>query len=518
MHKKIKLALLISVLLAQPLFAKDVTLFYTNDLHAHVDPWINPVVDKARPVGGFATIAGVVNQAKQTEKNVYFFDAGDYFTGPYLSLLTKGEAIADIMNTMPYDAISVGNHEFDHGVPNMVAQLKKIKYPVLLGNVYYKKSGERVIDKPWTIVERDGLKIGVIGIHGKFAFYDTIAASMITDVEARDEIPEIKQAVAALKGKVDLTVLLIHEGVPGRQSSFGNKDVARLLQADIDTAKAVSGIDVLITGHAHAGTPEPIKVGNTLIVSTDAYATNLGKLVLDFNPETKKIDGYKGELITMFADSYKADAKVQQEINRWENKLKTITAQVVGHTPVTLTRAYGESSPLGNLIMDASMAQAPDAVAAFQNSGGIRADLEQGAITYGAVISTYPFNNDITTMDLTGSDVTSLMMHATNLTNGVLQVSKNVAVVYDSRKPLNQRIVSFTIDGKPIEPGKTYRIMTNSFCATGGDGYEAFLRGKNVKTMSGTTSAQALVDYLKRHDPVTPDNTKRVMDIANSVK
>lgn len=85
---------------------------------------------------GFATIAGIVNQAKQNDKNVFFFDAGDYFTGPYISTLTKGEAIIDIMNTMPFDAVSVGNHEFDHGVDNMVKQLSKANFPVLLGNVF----------------------------------------------------------------------------------------------------------------------------------------------------------------------------------------------------------------------------------------------------------------------------------------------------------------------------------------------------------------------------------------------
>lgn len=99
-----------------------------------------------------------------------------------------------------------------------------------------------------------------------------------------------QKALKDLKGKVDLTVLLIHEGVPGMQSSAGEADVARALKTDVEMAKTLSGygLDVLVTGHAHKGTPEPIKVGNTLVVSTDAYTIELGKLVLDWNPETKK--------------------------------------------------------------------------------------------------------------------------------------------------------------------------------------------------------------------------------------
>ncbi|HHO9602251.1 TPA: bifunctional metallophosphatase/5'-nucleotidase [Escherichia albertii] len=518
MRRKLLIPVISSLFFLQGLFAEEITLFYTNDLHAHVNPWINTVVDKSRPVGGFATIAGIVNQAKQNDKNVFFFDAGDYFTGPYISILTKGEAIVDILNTMPYDAVSVGNHEFDHGTPNMVAQLAKItNFPVLLNNVYYKNSDKRVIDRPWTIIEKNNLKIGVIGMHSRFAFYDTIAAKMIEDVEARDEVPELKQSIAELKAKhVDLIVLLAHEGVPGRQSSFGNSDVARLLQADIDTAKKVDGIDVLITGHAHVGTPVPLKANNTLIVSTDAYATDLGKLVLNFNPETKKIESYNGKLITLFADQYKPDPNVQKEIDKWEKKLKTITSQVIGHSANVLTRSYGESSPLGNLMLDATMAQSTDAVVGFQNSGGLRADIPKGEVTFGDVISTYPFNDELVEMDLTGKDLISLMIHATNLTNGALQVSKNVKVTYSSKKPLNERIISFTIDGKSIQDSKTYRVVTNYFCASGGDGYQAFVTGKNRKTIPGSSNSGALISYFKEHDIVTPDETKRVTDIANT--
>lgn len=300
---KIK-ALTAGILLALPFWvcAKDVTIYYTNDLHAHVSPGKIPAVDKARAVGGFANIATLVNDARKESKDVFFFDAGDYFTGPYISSLTKGEAIIDIMNTMPFDAVSVGNHEFDHGVDNMVKQLSKANFPILLGNVFYTNSDKPVWNKPWTIVEKDGIKIGVIGVHQKFAFYDTVAAKAYAGSEARDEGPYIQKGLDELKGKVDIIVLLIHEGTPARQSSYGSKDVARMLQADIDTAKKFEGIDVLITGHAHVGTPEPIKVNNTLVVSTDAYGTDVGKLVLDFNPQTKKIDGYSGKLITVFAD------------------------------------------------------------------------------------------------------------------------------------------------------------------------------------------------------------------------
>lgn len=126
------------ILLTLPIWvcAKDVTIIYTNDLHAHVDTYKLPyVADGKRAIGGFANITTLVKQEKVKNKATFYFDAGDYFTGPYISSLTKGQAIIDIMNTMPFDAVSIGNHEFDHGWDNLLRQLSKANFPVLLGKL-----------------------------------------------------------------------------------------------------------------------------------------------------------------------------------------------------------------------------------------------------------------------------------------------------------------------------------------------------------------------------------------------
>ncbi len=114
--------------------AKDVTIIYTNDLHAHVEPYKVPwIADGKRDIGGWANITTLVKQEKAKNKATWFFDAGDYFTGPYISSLTKGKAIIDIMNTMPFDAVTIGNHEFDHGWDNTLLQLSQAKFPIVVG-------------------------------------------------------------------------------------------------------------------------------------------------------------------------------------------------------------------------------------------------------------------------------------------------------------------------------------------------------------------------------------------------
>ncbi|WP_312981490.1 bifunctional UDP-sugar hydrolase/5'-nucleotidase [Atlantibacter sp.] len=496
--------------------AQDVTVIYTNDLHAHVEPYSVPwIADGKRPVGGFATISTLVKQEKARNPTTFYFDAGDYFTGPYISSLTKGKAIIDILNTMSVDAASVGNHEFDHGWDYTLLQLSQATFPILLGNVFYQNSQVPFWNKPYTILEKDGIKIGVIGLHGVFAFDDTVSAAMRQGIEARDEVKWLQHYLDELRGKVDITVALMHEGIPARQSSKGSTDVKRALDNDIQTAGQVKGLDLLITGHAHVGTPEPIKVGNTLILSTDSGGIDIGKLVLDVNPKTCAHTEKSFELKTLFADEWRPDPVTQQTIDKWNKQLQQTVSQPIGETPIALTRAYGESSSPGNLFTDAMIAAAPDAQLAVTNSGGLRADINAGKITLGDVISAFPFPNELTVMDLNGKQVRNLMEHSASLTNGVWQASKGVMMRYDTHKAPGARVTELTLNGKPIEDNQVYRVATNSFLAPGGDGFMAFTEGKNKQVRGGYNLSGALIDYLKAGNKIDPAvvNEKRVEEV-----
>lgn len=480
------------------------TLLYTNDLHAHLEPQKIGWISQDRLVGGFANISTLVKKEKAANPHTLYVDAGDFFTGPYISSLTKGAAVIDVMNTLSLDAACLGNHEFDHGWQNVPRQMKKARFPVLNGNIFLQKKKNKLLWKqPYRIVTINGIRIGLIGLHGKFAFYDTIADEMIQGVECRNEEVYLKKYIARLQPRTDLLILLVHQGIPGRQSSTGSADVARNLQKDIELAQRVPGIDIMVTGHAHQGTREPLLSNGTLIVSTDALGMELGKLELRYDPRADKIVSYKNQLDYIYDDAVPDDSMTLSAITRWKEKLKIITAEKVCRIPTPLTRSYGEESPMGNMVSDAILDSWPGTDIVFTNSGGFRQDIPAGEVTVGDLISAFPFPNTVVICELKGSDILELLEHGAGLTNGILQMSKGMRMQYNPQKPIGQRVESCSLNGQPIEKDKTYKVASSNFVADGGDGFLAFKRSSQTKR-TGVEIVQVMKDYLKKREVYEP--------------
>ncbi len=476
---------------------RDLTILYSNDLHAHLEPHKVPWVSETRLVGGFANIATLVKREKAANPYTVYFDAGDYFTGPYISSLTKGEAIIDAMNYLGLDAACVGNHEFDHGWQNAREQFKKAKFPILNGNIFEKGTDKLHWNNPYIIKKVNGIRIGVIGMHGKFAFYDTTSDEMIQGVDARDEEVYLRRYITELKDKADIIVLLIHEGIPGRQSTTRAKDVARNLQRDIELAKNVPGIDIIVTGHAHQGTPQPLVSNGTIIVSTDAYTIELGKLEITYDKKADKVTSFKNTLNYLYDDEVPDDEQMVKVIGKWKDKLKQITDEVVTTSPAALTRSYGEESNMGDMVADAMLNAHPEYDFAVTNSGGLRQDIDAGVVRVGDLISAFPFPNTIVQLQMKGVDMRAIFEHGAGLTNGILQVSKGVEVVYDESKPIGSRIVKCNINGVPLDDGKTYKVLTSNFLADGGDGFLIFKKTLSYKN-TGVEMLDSMVKYLKK--------------------
>jgi 5'-nucleotidase len=511
--KNIRYLLLLTLLLTIfiPAVARDkkLTILYTNDLHSHLEPHIVPWVSKTRKVGGFANIATLVKKEKASNDHTVYFDAGDYFTGPYVSSLTKGEAVIDAMNYLGLDAVVAGNHEFDHGWKNTQEQFAKAKFPILSGNIFEKETGKLVWNNPYIIKKVNGIRLGIIGLHGKFAFYDTTADEMIKGVEARDEEVYLRKYIKELEGKTDLIILLIHQGIPGTQSSGGTGDVARNHKKDIELAKNVPGVDIMVTGHPHSGTPEPIISNGTIIVSTDAYTIELGKLELTYDKKKDKITSYKNNFNYLYDDEVTDDAPMLGIIRKWKDKVKAITDEEITDTTKALTRSYSEESLLGNMVADAMLDAYPEYDFAVTNSGGLRQDIDAGTVTVGELISAFPFPNTVVQLKMKGSDVRAMFEHGAGLTNGILQVSKGIKMTYDENKPVGRRITEIKIKGEPLDDSKTYQLLTSNFLADGGDGFSMFRKNLSYKN-TRVEMLQPMIDYLKKFEKYEPQIEGRV--------
>lgn len=488
---------------------QEVTILYTNDFHSAFDPipayWL-----KGTPrLGGAAQITTRIKQIRKRDKTVFLFDTGDMFTG-MLSNITRGAALMEMMISMNYDAMAIGNHEFDYGSEVFEKEMYRVPFPVLGANIFYKGTKIRY-SRPYTILERNGLRLGVIGIIGEDA-RSVALPSGITNLDFADPIPVVGELVKELKPQVDLIVVLAHQGKTGPQQTDAENhpEVQRDFDEDIRLCGAVEGIDVFVGGHAHRGIEKPFvhpKTG-TLIVQTYGYGTRLGQLKLRI--KDKKVISHSGELLKIWSDQLAPDPTVAVKLKKYKQQVAPQIGKEVGKLKTRLVRDYNAESTLGSFVADV-MREISGADIAFENAGGIRADIPAGIVTNGAVLDALPFLNTLVVCEMTGAQVIEILEQGLSLERGMVQVS-GLRATYDLQRPPKQRLIGLQIGDRPIDKQKTYRVATNSFLAQGGDLYQTFLQTK--QTDSGKSLSDVLIEYFQQHREIQTPKMGRLVAAA----
>ncbi|HJQ22636.1 MAG TPA: bifunctional UDP-sugar hydrolase/5'-nucleotidase [Blastocatellia bacterium] len=486
--------------------AREVTILYTNDFHSAFDPIPAYWLAGSPRLGGAAHLATLVNQIRRRDRTVFLFDTGDMFTG-MMSNLTRGEALMEMMMSMRYDAMAIGNHEFDYGATNFEKQMYRVPFPVLGANIFYKGTTHRY-SRPYTIIERDGIRLGVIGIIGEDA-RSVALPSGITNLDFADPIPIVRELVKELKPQVDLIVVLAHQGKTGPQQTDAEArpDVQRDFDEDIRLCGAVEGIDVFVGGHAHRGIKTPYvhpKTG-TLIVQTYGYGTRLGYLKLKV--QGHKVVAHSGELLKVWSDRLPPDQEVAAKLAHYKQQVAPQIGQVVGHLKTRLVRDYNRESSLGDFVTDV-IREASGADVGLQNAGGIRADLPAGEVTKGHVLDALPFVNALTLCEMTGAQLREIIEQGLSLERGLIQVS-GLRAVYDLNKPVGHRLIELQVNGAPLDDRKIYRVATSSFLAEGGDLYQTFLQTKQANT--GKMLSETLMEYIEKHGEIAPPKMGRLI-------
>ena len=489
--------------------AHDVTILYTNDFHSAFEPIPAYWLPGSPRLGGAAHLATLVEQERAAARTSFLLDSGDMFTGT-LSRLTDGEALLEMMMLMRYDAMSAGNHEFDYGWQAFERGITRVPFPILCCNIRRKDNGAR-FTRPYTVLERNGVRLGVIGVMGLKAATRTIMPSKVAELEFTDPVEESAAAVGALRGTVDVVVMLAHQGLPGpmQTDAENDPDVQRPLDEDLAFCGAVPGIDVYIAAHSHHGLEQAIVHPDTrtLITQTYGYGTRLGRIRLAV--KDRKVAGHDIQLLKVWSERLPPAPDVEARVGHYRRVIADYVGAPFGEASRRITRKYRQESALGSLCADAMRMRAGSDVA-ITNAGGLRADLPEGPIDRARVLDVLPFLNDSVTLEMEGGALKAALEQGFSLEAGMAQVS-GLQARYDLSRPVGARLVSLDVGGQPADDHRRYRVTTNSFLAEGGDGYAAFRQGR-VAARDAVLS-DVLIDHVKRVKVVEPPGPGRLVPV-----
>ncbi|NTA39108.1 5'-nucleotidase C-terminal domain-containing protein [Agrobacterium salinitolerans] len=505
-------------------------ILHINDLHSRIeainkfDSTCSPAeTEKKECFGGIARVKGAIDARRGelgSNANLLVLDAGDQFQGSLFYTQYKSEPIAEFMNSIGFDAMAIGNHEFDDGPEELLKFINALKFPIISGNTKA-AAGSILADKykGYVIKDLGGQKVAVVSVLAT----DTNETSSPGDkISFEDEIAYLKGAVKEIQDQgVNKIVLLSHVGYV----------------RDQEIAQAVDGIDVIVGGHSHtllsstdpkAAGPYPTLVKNPSgidvpIVTAYAYSKYLGDLAVTFddNGVVKSAEGAP-KLLDV---SVTPDDAFTKRVTELAGPLEEMKKKEIGSSESVIDGSRevcrAKECTMGNLVSDALLDRVKDqgVTIAIQNGGGLRASIDAGTVTMGEVLTVLPFQNSIATFQLKGSDlVAALENGASQIEEGAGRFAQVAGLKYsfDRSKPPGSRVVSVEVkEGEsfvPLDSNKTYGVVSNNYMRSGGDGYKVFATKAINPYDFGPSLEDAVAAYISANSPYKPHMDGRITD------
>ena len=495
------------------------TILHTNDFHARFEPiskYDSGCSEEDNQAGecfgGSARLMTAVNEARARSNNSVLFDGGDQFQGTLFYTYYKGALAAEMMNKMGYDAMTVGNHEFDDGPEVLRGFVDTVDFPVLMSNADY--SGEALLDgaiQKSTVIERGGEKLGLIGLTPT----DTDELSSPgPNVIFTDPSGAVQAEVDKLTAEgVNKIIVLSHSGYAVDQQIAAN----------------TTGVDVIVGGHSHtllsntdenAAGPYPTMVNGVAIVQAYGYGKFLGELNVTFDDEGTLTEAAGAPIIMDAAVTEDETTKARiteaaAPLDEIRNKVVADAAEAIDGSRDTC-RAM--ECQMGNLVADAMLDRVADQgiTIAIQNGGGLRASIDAGEVTQGEVLTVLPFQNTLSTFFVSGQAVIDA------LENGVSQVEEGagrfpqvagLTFTWDPAAAPGSRVSDVMVASEDgfvaIDPAAEYGLVSNNFVRNGGDGYAMFVNASKVYDF-GPDLADVTAEYLAANAPYTPYTDGRI--------
>ncbi len=485
----------------------EIRILHVNDFHGFADPY-KPLGSNELS-GGISYLSAKAKEFRK-EKPALLLSAGDMIQGNNWAIFFQGESVIRWMNTLRFDAMVVGNHEFDFGQKVLKKRISEAKFPILGANV----EGLSFL-KPYIIKELQGVRIAIIGVTTEDTPITTHPKNVI-GLKFLSPADTVEKYVKEVRGRSDILIVLSHIGYP----------------TDRVLAEKVKGIDVIVGGHSHTRIDEPVKVGDTILVQAWEHGKALG--VLDLTVDGGKLIRFKGHLEEIKPEKGKEDKVTASLVEKYKKRVDAVLNEKIGTAEVDFDgeNVRRKETNLGDLISDV-MRSASGADVALINGGGIRASIKKGTIRVKDVYSVLPFDNYIVGIKLTGKEIRKALEHGVSGVEdgeGRFPQVSGITFEYSASQERGSRTKAISISGKPIEPDKEYIVATNDFLAAGGDGYQSFVEAirssKDLSTAEETTRGErvvyndsgrwlrdVLVKYIKEKKKIAPRVEGRIVEI-----
>jgi len=521
----------------------DLRILAINDFHGNLRPPAGGISiadpgDKTRKInvaaGGAEHMATLVKQLRQGAKNTIFVAAGDLIgASPFLSAMFHDEPTIESLSMMGLEVASVGNHEFDEGMDELLRMQNGGCHPVdkcqgphpfpgakfhyLAASTIEKKTGKTVFP-PYEIREFEGIPVAFIGLTLK-GTPDIVSPVSVAGLEFRDEADTVNALVPALKARgVEAIVVLIHEG--GFPTGDYN-ECPGISGPIVDIVKKFDkAVDVVISGHTHRA--YVCKIDGRLVTSGDKYGTIVTTIDLKLDSITRDVISARADNVIVRTGADAGDAEQTALLASYDKFAAPIANRRAGSITATLSRVPNDAgeSVLGDVIADAQLAATRTdtkgaAVIAFTNPGGVRTDIakkEDGAVTYADVFASQPFRNQLVTLTLTGAQIKNMLEQQWLDPNRprILQVSKGFNYTWDNAKPYGDHVVAdrMSLNGQRVDSATRYRVTVNNYLAVGGDGFTVLKQG--TAPQFGIYDVDALYGYFQANSPIAPASADRI--------
>ena len=521
------LIIILSLLTLFSLNAEDLRLdiMFSNDVHGGISrdeaTFMNPEFPPKLGGGAsHATLIKYVRSLASDERANLLLDAGDFWQGKPIGTVTNGEAVIEYYNMIGYDALTIGNHEYDIKGKEIVETLKMANFPILSCNIVDKETG-KLVDyvQPYVIVKKMGVNIGIIGV----TTIDTKLMSFpenIKGIDFLDEIESLNKYIPIVKDAgADIIIVLGHMGLPYDPAASYEK---RFVNDSMEQKKRyygwdsqeilhfVPGIDLLVGGHMHKGFAEPWidPVTQGMAIQGYAFGSNLGWITLKIDKETKTLSGYElpslsnGLMITKIEDEFPLDPEINEVIEANRKLAEKGMDDVIGVAETHLHRQNVEAqSPMGNTVADAMRLQT-NADFSFLNLGGIRAEIGAGPVTYRDIFAVMPFDNQLISFECDGRFLKQII--ETRIEGSRAGMICSGAKVRFSRTRENfDRITELIIGGEEWDPDKIYTVATTDFLMEGNAGLTLLTKVQEENISRNELNLRdAIANHFKQNSPI----------------